>query len=136
MAAGLVPYAEAWAWQKRWVAARKQSPELPDLLCLLEHPAVYTLGQASDMAFVKFAAGEYELVRIERGGGGDVSCAGAVGGVSDFEFSALSSGFALVFAAVGGGCDSDSWPFWISGGARGGVDGGVGKGEEGGGDRH
>jgi lipoyl(octanoyl) transferase len=68
MAAGLVPYGEAWAWQKRWVEERKQFPEYPDLLCLLEHPAVYTLGQASDLSFVKFEPGDYELVRIERGG--------------------------------------------------------------------
>ncbi len=68
MDAGLVPYQEAWAWQKQWVEERKRFPDSPDLLCLLEHPAVYTLGQASDMAFVKFAPGEGELVRIERGG--------------------------------------------------------------------
>jgi lipoyl(octanoyl) transferase len=66
--AGLVPYEEAWAWQKQWVEERKRFPDCPDLLCLLEHPAVYTLGQASDMAFVKFAPGEAKLVRIERGG--------------------------------------------------------------------
>lgn len=68
MAAGLVPYSQAWDWQKQWVEERKQAPDRPDLLCLLEHPAVYTLGQASDMAFVKFTPGDYELVRIERGG--------------------------------------------------------------------
>ncbi len=68
MEAGLVPYGEAWAWQKQWVEERKRGAEHSDLLCLLEHPAVYTLGQASDMAFVKFAPGDGELVRIERGG--------------------------------------------------------------------
>ncbi len=66
--AGLVPYQEAWAWQKQWVQERKECSDRPDLLCLLEHPPVYTLGQASDPAFVKFEPGDYELVRIERGG--------------------------------------------------------------------
>jgi lipoyl(octanoyl) transferase len=66
--AGLVPYGEAWAWQKLRLEERKRSPELFDLLYLVEHPAVYTLGQASDLRFVKFAPGECELVRIERGG--------------------------------------------------------------------
>jgi lipoyl(octanoyl) transferase len=66
--AGLVPYEEAWAWQKLRVEERKRFPEYPDLLCLLEHPAVYTLGQASDLSFVRFEPGDYELVRIERGG--------------------------------------------------------------------
>ena len=65
---GLVPYAVAWDWQKQWVNDRKQSPDLPDLLCLLEHPSVYTLGQASDTSFVRFEPGEYDLHRIERGG--------------------------------------------------------------------
>ncbi len=65
---GLVPYAVAWDWQKQWVNDRKQSPDLPDLLCLLEHPSVYTLGQASDTSFVRFEPGQYDLHRIERGG--------------------------------------------------------------------
>ena len=52
MNCGLVPYKLAWDWQKQWVNDRKQSPDLPDLLCLLEHPSVYTLGQASDTSFV------------------------------------------------------------------------------------
>ena len=65
---GLVPYKMSWGWQKQWVNDRKQSPDLPDLLCLLEHPSVYTLGQASDTSFVRFEPGEYDLHRIERGG--------------------------------------------------------------------
>ena len=65
---GLVPYKMAWDWQKQWVNDRKQSPDLPDLLCLLEHPSVYTLGQASNTSFVRFEPGEYDLHRIERGG--------------------------------------------------------------------
>ncbi len=67
---GLVPYGEAWAWQQAQVSVRKQNPELPDVLMLLEHPPVYTLGQGSDPGFLKFdpATSPYELHRIERGG--------------------------------------------------------------------
>jgi lipoyl(octanoyl) transferase len=67
---GQVPYGEAWAWQQAQVRARKQNPDLPDALMLLEHPPVYTLGQGSDPGFLKFDpdTSPYELHRIERGG--------------------------------------------------------------------
>lgn len=68
MDGGMVSYREAWAWQQQQVIDRKRSPDIPDCLCLLEHPSVYTLGQASDLGFVKFEPGAYDLVQIERGG--------------------------------------------------------------------
>jgi lipoyl(octanoyl) transferase len=64
----ITPYLTAWDWQKQQVIDRKQDPHLPDQLLLLQHPPVYTLGQGSDPAFVKFAPGSAELHRIERGG--------------------------------------------------------------------
>jgi lipoyl(octanoyl) transferase len=64
----ITPYLTAWDWQKQQVQDRKQDPHLPDLLLLLQHPNVYTLGQGSDPAFIKFAPGSAELHRIERGG--------------------------------------------------------------------
>lgn len=64
----ITPYLTAWDWQKQQVDDRKQDPHLPDLLLLLQHPNVYTLGQGSDPAFIKFAPGNAELHRIERGG--------------------------------------------------------------------
>jgi lipoyl(octanoyl) transferase len=64
----ITPYLTAWDWQKQQVNDRKQDPHLPDQLLLLQHPPVYTLGQGSDPAFVKFAPGSAELHRIERGG--------------------------------------------------------------------
>lgn len=65
-----VPYGDAWAWQQQQVRDRKENPLLPDCLRLLEHPSVYTLGQGSDRAFVKFdpQQSEFELYEIERGG--------------------------------------------------------------------
>lgn len=67
---GLVPYLTAWEWQKELVQARKQNPDLSDVLILLEHPPVYTLGQGSSLAFLKFDPDRttLECHRVERGG--------------------------------------------------------------------
>jgi lipoyl(octanoyl) transferase len=65
---GQVPYQTAWDWQRKLVEARILVRTRPDLLLLLEHPAVYTLGQGADASFVRFQPGEYELHRVERGG--------------------------------------------------------------------
>ncbi|TYQ27730.1 lipoyl(octanoyl) transferase LipB [Pseudanabaena sp. UWO310] len=69
-----IPYLTAWQWQKELVAERKQArregKDLPDVLLLVEHPAVYTLGQGSSLEFLKFKLDEpdIECHRIERGG--------------------------------------------------------------------
>ncbi len=80
--AGLVPYQTAWDWQKQLVADRKANPDLPDSLILLEHPAVYTLGQGADPGFLKFdpTTSAYELHRIERGGEVTYHCPGQLVG--------------------------------------------------------
>jgi len=65
---------EVWAWQKQLVEERKQAKRdrqyLPDALILVEHPAVYTLGQGSSLEFLKFDPEDphIECHRIERGG--------------------------------------------------------------------
>lgn len=77
-----VPYREAWALQKSLVARRVANPSLPDVLLLLEHPPVYTLGTGSSEAFVRFdpdAAG-VELHRTERGGEVTYHCPGQLVG--------------------------------------------------------
>jgi lipoyl(octanoyl) transferase len=69
-----IPYLTAWQWQKELVEERKQAKregkDFPDVLLLLEHPAVYTLGQGSSLEFLKFhpADPHIECHRIERGG--------------------------------------------------------------------
>ncbi len=69
-----VPYLTAWQWQKQLVDQRKQArregSEMPDVLLLLEHPSVYTLGQGSSLEFLKFNLDDpaIECHRIERGG--------------------------------------------------------------------
>lgn len=68
--AGLVPYRTAWQWQQALAHDRRTHPDSPDVLLLLEHPPVYTLGRGADPEFVRFAPGPGlpEVVRIERGG--------------------------------------------------------------------
>jgi len=82
---GVVPYQTAWDLQRSLVAERKANPDSPDLddvLILLEHPPVYTLGQGSTTNFLKFdpAHTEHELVRIERGGEVTYHCPGQLVG--------------------------------------------------------
>jgi lipoyl(octanoyl) transferase len=79
---GQVPYAKALAWQQLLVAARKENAELEDVLILLEHPPVYTLGQGSSLKFLKFnlADAQHLLYRIERGGEVTYHCPGQLVG--------------------------------------------------------
>ena len=70
--AGTVPYLTAWDWQ-RDLAARRQAGEVGDVLLLLEHPRVYTLGRRADESNLVFDESErarrgIELHRIDRGG--------------------------------------------------------------------
>ncbi len=79
---GLVPYSVAWEWQRSLVAQRIQDPSLDDVLLLLEHPPVYTLGQGSSLEFLKFDPTQLdvELHRIERGGEVTYHCPGQLVG--------------------------------------------------------
>ncbi|MGB5634377.1 MAG: lipoyl(octanoyl) transferase LipB [Waterburya sp.] len=66
----IVQYNQAWSYQRSLVTERINNPDLDDVLLLLEHPPVYTLGTGSTLDFLKFdpKAGEFEIHRIERGG--------------------------------------------------------------------
>lgn len=78
---GLVPYAEAWAWQKSLVQRHRESPQ-PDRLLLVEHPGVYTLGQGSTLDHLKLPPERlpYPLFRTERGGEVTHHCPGQLVG--------------------------------------------------------
>jgi lipoyl(octanoyl) transferase len=78
----MVPYAIAHSWQKSLVAERRQNPNLEDVLLLLEHPPIYTLGQGARTEFLKFAPAqsEWEVVRVERGGEVTYHCPGQLVG--------------------------------------------------------
>jgi lipoyl(octanoyl) transferase len=82
---GLVPYETAWEWQRSLVASRRQQDleqDLEDVLILLEHPPVYTLGQGSSPEFLKFdpAQSPHTLCRTERGGEVTYHCPGQIVG--------------------------------------------------------
>jgi lipoyl(octanoyl) transferase len=79
---GLVPYATAWEWQKSLVAERRERSSLDDVLLLLQHPPVYTLGQGASLDFLKFDVAEapHLLYRTERGGEVTHHCPGQLVG--------------------------------------------------------
>ena len=69
---GRVEYREASALQER-LRERVQAGELPDLMLLLEHPPVYTVGRRSDEGDLPFGEAFYrergiDIVRTPRGG--------------------------------------------------------------------
>jgi lipoyl(octanoyl) transferase len=78
----ITPYALAWSQQRALVEARIANPNLPDILLLLEHPPVYTLGTGSDIKFIKFNLDktDKEVYRIERGGQVTYHCPGQLVG--------------------------------------------------------
>jgi lipoyl(octanoyl) transferase len=70
--AGTVPYRRAWAWQRALVE-RRAAGEVPDVVLLLEHPHVYTIGKRGSDADVLaspawLAAQGAEVVHSDRGG--------------------------------------------------------------------
>jgi lipoyl(octanoyl) transferase len=79
---GVVPYQEAWEWQRSLVLSRRADPSLEDALILLQHPPVYTLGLGSDPKFLKFdpEKSPLEVVQIERGGEVTYHCPGQLVG--------------------------------------------------------
>jgi lipoate-protein ligase B len=64
---GIVPYDKALATQRRLVTER-QAGAIPDLLLLLEHPEVITVGRAPGGAAGVLAPGDVPVFEIERGG--------------------------------------------------------------------
>jgi lipoyl(octanoyl) transferase len=79
---GLVPYSVAWDQQRSLVAERIKDPTQDDILLLLEHPPVYTLGQGASLEFLKFdpANVSVEVHRVERGGEVTYHCPGQLVG--------------------------------------------------------
>ncbi|CAL1414787.1 unnamed protein product [Linum trigynum] len=70
----LVPYADAWKWQKDIVAEKKALVETnhdcPDTLIVLQHHPVYTLGMGSSLEHLNFDMNDapFNVYRTERGG--------------------------------------------------------------------
>ncbi len=79
---GLVPYSVAWEQQRSLLTQRINDPSLDDVLLLLEHSPVYTLGQGASLEFLKFDPTEvsWEVHRVERGGEVTYHCPGQLVG--------------------------------------------------------
>ena len=77
---GLVPYPDALDWQRSLLKERVNNPNLNDVLILLEHPPVYTLGQGASLEFLKFDLDKsnWDVYRVERGGEVTYHCPGAL----------------------------------------------------------
>jgi lipoyl(octanoyl) transferase len=65
--AGLVPYDAALAWQRDLARARIEGRRAHDVLLLLEHPPVVTVGRSARGAPLPDAGG-IEVLEVERGG--------------------------------------------------------------------
>ncbi|HLO84449.1 MAG TPA: lipoyl(octanoyl) transferase LipB [Nostocaceae cyanobacterium] len=79
---GLIPYAKAHQWQRSLLTERINNQDLEDVLILLEHPPVYTLGQGANPEFIKFNIdkSDYDVYRVERGGEVTYHCPGQLVG--------------------------------------------------------
>lgn len=64
---GTASYRDAWARQLALVEGRQADTE-PDTLLVVEHPHVFTLGRRREAEGNVLAAGEVEVVAVERGG--------------------------------------------------------------------
>lgn len=78
----VMPYIEVLRWQRQLQMERINNFDLDDVLILLEHPPVYTLGQGANPEFLKFdpIASQYEVHRVERGGEVTYHCPGQLVG--------------------------------------------------------
>jgi lipoyl(octanoyl) transferase len=79
---GQVPYEQALDWQAQLVAQRLENPHLADVLLLLEHPPVYTLGRGATLDHLRFCPDQppAPLHRIGRGGEVTYHCPGQIVG--------------------------------------------------------
>ncbi len=78
--AGQVPYRLALQWQMELVQQRLANPDLPDVLLLLEHPPVYTLGRGASPAYFRSLPLPFPVHTIGRGGEVTHHCPGQVVG--------------------------------------------------------
>lgn len=77
----LMGYSDALVWQRSLLNERTSNPNLDDVLILLEHPPVYTLGQGATTEFIKdIDKSTHDVHRVERGGEVTYHCPGQLVG--------------------------------------------------------
>lgn len=79
---GVTPYLTALEWQRSLFSERIANPSLDDVLILLEHLPVYTLGQGANWKFLKFDPNQthWDVYHVERGGEVTYHCPGCLVG--------------------------------------------------------
>jgi lipoyl(octanoyl) transferase len=70
---GTVPYREAWSLQQRLAEARRSGDLAEDVVLMLEHPPVYTMGRRGEAAHLgagpeRLRASGADFVDVDRGG--------------------------------------------------------------------
>ena len=70
---GLMPYIEAWQLQKDLLSAKTRKPDLADIIMMVEHPPVVTLGRGGKRDNLLVSLDELkqmgiEFFHVERGG--------------------------------------------------------------------
>lgn len=70
----LIPYGDAWSWQKEIVREKvgliDANQDCPDTLIVLQHHPVYTMGTNSTEEYLNFDLNDspFPIYRTERGG--------------------------------------------------------------------
>ncbi len=79
---GITPYLDILVWQRQLLQERIENSDLEDVIILVEHPPVYTLGQGANPNFLKFDLdkSEYNVHWVERGGEVTYHCPGQLVG--------------------------------------------------------
>lgn len=117
---GPVPYADAWSWQRALVAAR-QAGLIPDLLMLLEHRSVVTLGRSGDRGHLRvsrevLSVRGIEVYQIERGGGATYHGPGQLVGYPILDLRALGGDIARYMRSLEASIIATLEAFGIHGG--------------------
>lgn len=101
---GPVPYARAWALQRDLLRARQEG-RVPDLLVLLEHPPVITIGRSGSPLHViathgRLAALGVEVFEVERGGSATYHAPGQLVGYPIIDLAPLGEDVAAFMHAL------------------------------------
>ena len=82
-----VKYMRAWNWQQQIMQDHIKGRDNRDVLLLLEHPSVYTMGRSAKSEYLRFdeaghknGCGEFDVHRIDRGGQVTYHCPGQIVG--------------------------------------------------------
>ena len=115
---GRIDFAEALDLQEKIVGQKRGDPGSPDILLLLEHDPVYTIGRTPDQTSLRGATHlPHPLFQINRGGQATYHGPGQLIGYPDHRSAELRTGFAQISALDRGVADRVSNEIQHSGAA-------------------